>query len=174
MKDYPLHHTQLGSFWHDIFHPVETTEWLYYKWRDSKKIERAFVSVFGRRPTDKEVANIIEAYIRNKSEYGDVLKRRGFVLELQKSLNRVLPNKIAEDGIFYWQTVAGIMKFQELRGLKPTGILNKATWREIITLDVGSDAIRRFYETRFKKISVKKLLIAGMIAILLIGFLMRR
>ncbi len=142
------HPTQYGSFLHDVLHPFESAEWLYHYYKQKNRIIRAFESVWGRRPTEQEITKLIEAYIRNKKEYGEVLKNPKFVKELQQSINRVLPRPVKEDGVFYWQTVAGIMKFQQLRGIRPTGFLNEATWREIVTLTVG-DRIKQFYKLRF-------------------------
>jgi len=158
---------QYGSFWHDILHPFESAEWLYHYYKQKDKIIRAFESVWGRKPTEKELTTLIEAYVRNKKEYGEVLKNPNFVKEIQTTINKVIPRPVREDGIFYWQTVAGIMKFQQLRGIKPTGYLNEATWREMVALSVGNK-IKRFYQLKFgSKVDWK--LILPLVAVGLIG-----
>lgn len=59
------------------------------------------------------------------------------------------------------------MKFQQLRGIKPTGYLNEATWREMVALSVGNK-IKRFYQLKFgSKVDWK--LILPLVAVGLIG-----
>ena len=50
--------------------------------------------------------------------YGD---RGGEVLALQEALNRVLPTRIAEDGVFGKDTRGAVIAFQTKNGLKVTG-----------------------------------------------------
>ena len=143
------------------FNPV--LSYIYLKSKERKPlITKAFKSVYGRKPSDEEVYAIELAYVRNRQLFGDNLKNRSFVLELQKSLNAVIPNKIVEDGIFYYQTVCGIKKFQEMSGISSTGILNKATIVELVK-KTGNIKLENFLHkgTDWKKL----LLIAGIILI---------
>lgn len=134
-------------------------------------IERAFESVYGRKPTDKEINDIISAYLKNIKYFGKALKDKQFVLEIQKAVNKVIPRKIKEDGIFYYQTVAGIRRFQELRGIRPSGFLDKATVLELLKVSNGNK-IRQFYNLKYgdstNKI-VKYVLIGG---VLILGSLL--
>jgi len=162
----------------DLFSaPYEKTVEAAMVLKNKDRIVKAFRSVYGRNPTDQEIYQVVDAYIKNVKNYGKALTDKKFVLEIQKTLNKVLPRKIAEDGIFYYQTVAGIRKFQELRGIRPSGYLNEATILELLKLSDGN-SIRQFYDYRFgHKSKVMKYVLVGGIAILggiLIYRLLRR
>ena len=135
---------------------ISTVEIGYYL-KHKDRIKRAFESVYGREPTDKEIYQIIEAYLKNIKYFGKSLSNRQFVLEIQRAVNKVIPRKIAEDGIFYFQTVAGIRKFQELRGIRPTGFLDRATILELLKVSNGRQ-IRDFYELKYGGNKTKKIL----------------
>lgn len=97
--------------------------------KDRSKIEKAFESVFGRKPTDSEVKQVATAYEWNEDHWGDRLKDRAFVKWLQEAINAVLgKDVVAVDGIFGYQTVSGIMRAQKERGLKVNGYLDQATF----------------------------------------------
>lgn len=97
--------------------------------KDKSKIIAAFKSVWGRNPTDSEILQIATAYEKNKSLWGARLKDRKFVSWLQSAINAVLGKPVVKvDGIFGYQTVAGIMRAQAVKGLKANGILDQATF----------------------------------------------
>lgn len=49
------------------------------------------------------------------------------VLALQQALNRALPTRIEEDGIFGKDTRGALVAFQASHGMKPTGVASEAT-----------------------------------------------
>lgn len=147
--------------------PYEKTLEVGYYLKHKNDIIRAFKSVYGRQPTDKEIYQIIDSYLKNMKYFGKALSDKQFVLEIQKAVNKIIPRKIAEDGIFYFQTVAGIRKFQELRGIKPTGFLDRATVIELLKVSDG-DKIRKFYDLKYgvnKHTILKYVLIGGIVIV---------
>ena len=98
-------------------------------WKDKAKIIAAFKSVWGRNPTDSEILQVATAYEKNKAIWGDRLKDRKFVSWVQSAINAVLGKPVVKvDGIFGYQTIAGIMKAQAVKGLKVNGVLDQATF----------------------------------------------
>lgn len=53
------------------------------------------------------------------------------VLALQRRLNRVLPTRINEDGIFGKDTRGAVIAFQARHGMKPTGVASRAVLRAL-------------------------------------------
>lgn len=56
------------------------------------------------------------------------------VLALQQALNRVLPTRIAEDGIFGKDTRGALIAFQASHGMKPTGIASETVLKALALL----------------------------------------
>jgi len=109
--------------------------------KDSAAIERAFKSVFGRAPTLSEKYHIASAYEENKKIWGVRLRNPKFVKWIQQAINKSLgEKKVAVDGIFGYQTVAGIMAAQRALGLKPTGVLDQVTFEKFKDV-MGASAI---------------------------------
>lgn len=85
------------------------------------------------------------------SSYPGTPLRRGStgpsVVVLQVSLNRIsqnypaIPKIPAVDGVFGSRTEAAVIKFQEIFGLTPDGIVGPATWYEIVRLYTGVNAL---------------------------------
>jgi hypothetical protein len=97
------------------------------KFKDKDRIVSAFKSVWGRPPTDTEISLMVKAIDENKRIWGARLKDRVFVSYIQEALQKAgIPVK--KDGIFYYQTIAGIMKLQQIKGMRVTGILDQATF----------------------------------------------
>lgn len=138
---YPLYYKQ-NSYgdWNEFltYLTAPFSSYSQYVITHKEQIKEAFKSVYGREPSFDEIESIAAAYLWNKENFGDLLKRKDYVLELQHSINKVIPRKIKEDGIFYFQTVAGIRRFQELRGIRPSGRLDKATMYEMVMLSDGN------------------------------------
>jgi hypothetical protein len=133
------------------------------------KIISAFKSVFGRSPTENEILKVANAYLENERRFSKFLRDPLFVKELQEDINKVIPNPIRVDGKFYFQTVSGIMKFQEMMGLKPTGVLNEATVSEMVNIRSGG-RVEEMRKNVYHHFSFKKalLLAGGMIILYLI------
>ena len=85
------------------------------------------------------------------SSYPGTPLRRGStgpsVVVLQVSLNRIsqnypaIPKIPAVDGVFGSRTEAAVIKFQEIFGLTPDGIVGPATWYEIVRLYTGVNSL---------------------------------
>lgn len=89
------------------------------------------------------------------SSYPGTPLRRGStgpsVVVLQVSLNRIsqnypaIPKIPAVDGVFGSRTEAAVIKFQEIFGLTPDGIVGPATWYEIVRLYTGVNSLSELH-----------------------------
>ena len=162
--EYPLYYRQSSyGDWSEVLTYLSApfSPFSQYVLTHKEQIARAFKSVYGREPSFGEIEQIASAYLWNKENFGDLLKRKDYVLEIQRSINKVIPRKIKEDGIFYFQTVAGIRRFQEIRGIRPSGRLDKATMYEMVMLSDGNKLKALYDKIYGKSDKINKYLLIG-------------
>lgn len=84
----------------------------------NETIQNFFFREAKEKAKERELIGSVDAYSPRVEEIQEILKKAGFS-----------PGPI--DGRMGWQTRKAIREFQELKGLKVTGIVNQETWLEL-------------------------------------------